>query len=56
MITTQAREYLKTKFKPEFHEYIESKLAGDFAVALTAELLRHEPEYCKTEIHEPTDV
>ena len=30
----QAREYLKKQHNPEFHNYIDKHLAGDFAVAL----------------------
>jgi hypothetical protein len=32
--TDQARSYLKTLFKPEFHKYIDTELAGDFAFHL----------------------
>lgn len=31
----KARDHLKTIFKPEYHNYIDTKLAGDFAVELS---------------------
>jgi hypothetical protein len=33
--TDQARSHLKTLFKPEFHKYIDTELAGDFAFHLS---------------------
>jgi len=30
----QSKEYLKKVFQPEFHNYIDNKLAGDFAVVM----------------------
>lgn len=37
-ITQQARDKLKTLLKPEFHHYIDTQLAGDFAFALVKTL------------------
>ena len=30
----QSKEYLKKGFAPEYHSYIDNKLAGDFAVVM----------------------
>jgi hypothetical protein len=34
MTIDQARDYLKRRYKNEYHKYIDTKLAGDFAVAI----------------------
>ncbi len=34
MTTDQARCYLKEQYSRTFHKYIDTKLAGDFAVAV----------------------
>jgi hypothetical protein len=36
--TTLARDYLKSIFNPEFHNYIDTKLAGDFAYELSQKM------------------
>jgi len=44
MKTTKAREFLKTKFKPEYHNYIDTQLAGDFAYQLAEIIAKPDPE------------
>lgn len=34
----EARAYLKASSKPEYHSYIETKLAGDFAVSIAQQM------------------
>ena len=34
----EAKSYLKASTKPEYHAYIETKLAGDFAVSIAEKM------------------
>lgn len=34
MTLDQAKDYLKRRYKAEYHKYIDTKLAGDFAVEI----------------------
>jgi hypothetical protein len=38
MTIDQAREHLIKLFKPEYHRYIRTQLAGDFAVTLVKKI------------------
>jgi|LGOV01.1.fsa_nt_gb hypothetical protein len=40
MTVGEARQYLAGQTKPEYHEYISKRLAGDFAVEIAAEVRR----------------
>ncbi len=48
----EARAYLKANFKPEYHKYIDKKLAGDFAVSIAEKMseICNELERLHTEV------